>query len=223
MKRFCTFPLRREREPEESLPYRRVLTIPSLLPITNVGQWLRRYSCQPTIHAGRAVLVTGSSSGIGAAVAAELDRRGFRVFAGVRSSEDGKRLQTQASPRLQPLLLDITDGSAIAAAATTLQRELGDQGLFGLVNNAGIAVGGPLEIVPLDEVRRQFEVNVIGTLAVIQAMLPLLRIARGRIVNISSANERLRLRFSDPMRRRNSRSKRSATPCDWNSAALASP
>lgn len=141
-------------------------------------------------HGSPAVLVTGASTGIGAASALELDRRGFRVFAGVRRAEDGERLRSQAScsPGLVPVLLDVTDASAIEAVAKRLDVELGDAGLAGLVNNAGIVVSGPLEILPLAEFRRQLEVNVVGQLAVIQAMLPLLRKARGRIVNISSDN-----------------------------------
>jgi NAD(P)-dependent dehydrogenase (short-subunit alcohol dehydrogenase family) len=135
-----------------------------------------------------AVLVTGSSTGIGRACVLELDRRGYRVFAGVRSPDDGQRLQAEASPRLRPLRLDVTDAAAIAEAAALLRGELGQRGLAGLVNNAGIAVTGPLEILPLDKLRRQFEVNVVGQLAVIQAVLPLLRTARGRIVNIGSLN-----------------------------------
>jgi NAD(P)-dependent dehydrogenase (short-subunit alcohol dehydrogenase family) len=118
----------------------------------------------------------------------ELDRRGFRVFAGVRSAEAGQRLQQQASPRLTPLMLDVTDAASIAAAVATIRAAVGDAGLAGLVNNAGIAICGPLEVLPLDQLRRQLEVNVIGQIAVIQAVLPLLRAARGRIVNVGSLN-----------------------------------
>ncbi len=133
-----------------------------------------------------AVLITGASTGIGAACALELDRRGFRVFAGVRAEAAGQRLQQQASPRLIPVRVDVTDGPSIAAAAETIRAAVGESGLAGLVNNAGIAVAGPMEMVPLDLLRRQLEVNVVGQVAVIQAMLPLLRTARGRIVNMSS-------------------------------------
>jgi NAD(P)-dependent dehydrogenase (short-subunit alcohol dehydrogenase family) len=144
----------------------------------------------PSSSAGAApaVLITGASSGIGAASALELDRRGFRVFAGVRSAEAAERLQQQASPRLTPLLLDVTDAASIAAAAATIGAAVGDAGLAGLVNNAGIAICGPLEVLPLEQLRRQLEVNVIGQIAVIQAVLPLLRIARGRIVQVGSLN-----------------------------------
>jgi NAD(P)-dependent dehydrogenase (short-subunit alcohol dehydrogenase family) len=137
----------------------------------------------------RAVLVTGASTGIGEACVLRLARRGYTVFAGVRRLEDGERLHSKVaeiSGRVWWLDLDVTRADQIAAAATTIAGALPDAGLAGLINNAGIAVGGPLEFVPIDQVRQQFEVNVIGLLAVTQAMLPLLRRARGRIVNIGS-------------------------------------
>lgn len=136
-----------------------------------------------------AVVITGTSTGIGGAAAAELAGRGFRVFAGVRQVADGQRLAA-LSPEIVPLPLDVTDAAQIAAAAETVGRCIGAAGLAGLVNNAGIVVAGPLEILPLDELRRQFEVNVVGQVAVTQAMIPLLRKARGRIVNVGSVNGR---------------------------------
>lgn len=138
-----------------------------------------------------AVLITGASSGIGAACAVALDRLGWRVFAGVRNEADGRRLAETASPRLRPVLIDVTDEASIAAAARTIGKATGGTGLSGLVNNAGIVVPGPVEAVPMDLVRRQFDVNVIGQVAVTQAMLPLLRTARGRIVNIGSVSGRI--------------------------------
>ncbi|MGH2719919.1 MAG: SDR family oxidoreductase [Actinomycetota bacterium] len=129
----------------------------------------------------KAVLVTGASSGIGRACALDLDRRGFRVFAGVRKEADGESLAGAASSRLQPLILDITDRASIDSAVT-----VPGEALFGLVNNAGISVAGPLEYLPLEDIRHQFEVNVFGHLAVTQAFLPQLRAARGRIVFVSS-------------------------------------
>jgi NAD(P)-dependent dehydrogenase (short-subunit alcohol dehydrogenase family) len=137
------------------------------------------------------VLITGSSSGIGEACALELHRRGFRVFAGVRRETDGARLVEQTSSRLVPVMLDVTDSDAISRAARQIAAATGDGGLAGLVNNAGITVAFPLEFLPLDQFRRQMEVNVTGTLAVTQAMLPLLRTARGRIVNMSSISGRV--------------------------------
>jgi NAD(P)-dependent dehydrogenase (short-subunit alcohol dehydrogenase family) len=145
-----------------------------------------------------AIVVTGASTGIGAAVALELDRRGYQVFAGVRSVEAGKRLQTQATGALLPLLLDVTDPAQIAAATEIVREKTGESGLAGLVNNAGIAISGPLEIVPLAEFQRQLEVNVVGQLAMIQAMIPLLRKHRGRIVNISSVNGGLATPYLGP-------------------------
>jgi NAD(P)-dependent dehydrogenase (short-subunit alcohol dehydrogenase family) len=138
-----------------------------------------------------AVLVTGSSTGIGAACVRELDRRGFRVFAGVRSQADADRLKAESSPRVVPLRLDVTRPDEIAAAAQAIRDAVGEAGLAGLVNNAGIAVAGPLEIIPLDDLRRQLEVNVVGLVAVTRAMLPLLRLCRGRIVNMGSLNGRI--------------------------------
>jgi NAD(P)-dependent dehydrogenase (short-subunit alcohol dehydrogenase family) len=134
------------------------------------------------------ILITGASTGIGKACALELDRQGFRVFAGIRSEEARRNLQVQTSSRLLPLRIDVTDAASIAAAAEAVGQTAGHVGLAGLVNNAGIAVSGPLEAIPIDAWRRQLEVNVIGQVAVTQAFLPLLRKARGRIVNISSVN-----------------------------------
>ncbi len=136
-----------------------------------------------------AFLVTGSSTGIGEACALHLDGLGFRVFAGVRRDADGEALRKKSSERLKPIHLDVTDVASIAAARNTIARE--NIELRGLVNNAGIVVAGPLEILPLEEFRRQFEVNVIGQLAVTQAFLPLLRKARGRIVLMGSISGRL--------------------------------
>lgn len=134
----------------------------------------------------RSVVITGASTGIGEACALELDDRGFRVFAGVRSEEAAERLRTKASSNLIPVMIDVTDAASIAAAARTVGQTVGDAGIAGLVNNAGIAVVGPIEIVPIDALRRQLEVNVVGQVAVTQAFLPLLRKARGRVVNMSS-------------------------------------
>ncbi|MCC6140624.1 MAG: SDR family oxidoreductase [Nitrospira sp.] len=135
---------------------------------------------------GKTVVITGASTGIGAACAWHLDRLGFTVLAGVRRIEDGEALQAQASGQLRALLLDVTDAGSIARARQAVTELVGDRGLAGLVNNAGIAVVGPLEAVPIADLRRQFEVNVIGQVAVTQAFLPLLRQGRGRIVNMGS-------------------------------------
>ncbi|MCL4195574.1 MAG: SDR family oxidoreductase, partial [Thermoguttaceae bacterium] len=146
----------------------------------------------------RAVVVTGASTGIGKACALELDRRGYWIFAGVRSEEAAQRLRAEGSPRLATLRLDVTDAESIAAAAAEVAEKVGGVGLAGLVNNAGICVAGPLEFVPLAELRRQFEVNVIGAMAMTQAMLPPLRTAGGRIVNISSISGRVAAPYLGP-------------------------
>jgi NAD(P)-dependent dehydrogenase (short-subunit alcohol dehydrogenase family) len=135
------------------------------------------------------VVITGASTGIGAACAVELARRGYRIFAGVRKDADGEKLKSQ-SAEIVPLCLDVTDAAQIAAGAEKVGRAVGDAGLAGLINNAGIVVAGPMEILPLEELRRQLEVNVVGQVAVLQAFLPLLRKARGRIINIGSVNGR---------------------------------
>jgi NAD(P)-dependent dehydrogenase (short-subunit alcohol dehydrogenase family) len=141
--------------------------------------------------ATRRVLVTGTSSGIGEATALRLARGGWRVLAGVRTSADAERLRAAAGERLEPVTIDITDPEAIAAVAD----RLGDEPLHGLVNNAGTALAMPLEFQPLDELRGQFEVNLIGQVAVTQALLPNLRTAQGRIVNVSSIAGRSSLPF----------------------------
>jgi NAD(P)-dependent dehydrogenase (short-subunit alcohol dehydrogenase family) len=139
----------------------------------------------------RSVLITGASRGIGRACALGLAARGWRVFAGVRNVADGSALRDEAGERLRPIRLDITDADQIAEAAALIAEGVGDRGLDGLVNNAGIAVAGPLEFVPLTDFRAQLETNVVGTLAVTQAMLGSLRRAKGRLVMISSLSGRV--------------------------------
>ena len=128
------------------------------------------------------MLVTGASSGIGEATARRLARSGWRVFATVRKPGD-------APDGTEEILLDITDAEQIAAAAAHIDD------LHALVNNAGIAIASPLELIPLDELRRQLEVNVLGQVAVTQAFLPHLRRARGRIVFVGSIAGRSALPF----------------------------
>lgn len=138
----------------------------------------------------RKVLVTGASSGIGLACATRLGEAGWRVFGGVRSAADADALRARG---VEPLQLDVTDSEQIAAAAEAVGPELD-----GLVDNAGIAIASPLELVPLDELRRQLEVNVIGQVAVTQAFLPALRRSRGRIVLMGSIGGRSALPFLGP-------------------------
>ena len=139
----------------------------------------------------RAVVVTGASSGIGEACALRLDGLGFRVFAGVRGQQDGDALRRKASERLAPVMLDVTDPLSVQSASDSVAAATGGVGLAGLVNNAGTAVAAPLEFLPLGELRRQLEVNVVGQIAVTQAFLPLLRQGSGRIVNIGSVSGRI--------------------------------
>jgi NAD(P)-dependent dehydrogenase (short-subunit alcohol dehydrogenase family) len=139
------------------------------------------------------VLVTGASTGIGRACALRLAEAGMRVFAGVRSDEDAASLRAGADS-IEPVRLDVTEPGSVDAAAETVRSGLNGSPLLGIVNNAGIAVSGPIEFVPLDDWRRQFEVNVVGLVAVTQRFLPMLRENRGRIVNMSSVGGR----FSQP-------------------------
>jgi NAD(P)-dependent dehydrogenase (short-subunit alcohol dehydrogenase family) len=140
---------------------------------------------------GGRVVVTGASTGIGEATAHHLKRLGFEVHAGVRKPEDAERLREAG---VVPLTLDVTDSQSIAAA----RSEIGEGPLAGLVNNAGVAVSGPVEFVPIDELRHQLEVNLIGQVAVTQAFLPQLREAQGRVVNVSSIGGRVALPLMSP-------------------------
>ena len=132
----------------------------------------------------KSVLVTGASTGIGEACALRLDRLGHRVYAGVRSEQHAHGLRQRGSDRILPVFLDVTDQAQIDAVA----KQIADDGgsLDGVVNNAGIGRGGPLEYLPLEIWREQLEVNVLGQVAVTKAVLPFIRAARGRIVFIGS-------------------------------------
>ena len=145
----------------------------------------------------RSYVITGASTGIGRAAAERLDSLGHRVFAGVRSDSAVEELRAAGSDRLTPLRIDVTDAASIAAAVEATEA-IGSGGLDGLVNNAGIAVAAPMEFVPIDELRRQIEVNLIGQVAVTQAFLPLLRRSRGRIVNVSSIGGLVATAFFGP-------------------------
>lgn len=137
------------------------------------------------------VLVTGASTGIGEATVLHLKELGFEAVGAVRKEEDAERLRSRG---VRTVKLDVADAASIAAA----RRELGDGPLAGLVNNAGIAVAGPLEFMPLDQLRLQLEVNVVGQVAVIQQFLPALRAGGGRIVNVSSIGGRFALPLVSP-------------------------
>ncbi len=141
-----------------------------------------------------AVLITGASTGIGRATALRLDAAGWRVLAGVRREEDAAALRAAGSERLSPLLLDVCEPEQIAAAAVVAAAD--PDGLAGLVNNAGVAIPGPLETLPIEELRRQVEVNLIAQVAVTQAMAPAIRRAGGRIVFLSSIGGRVAFPFT---------------------------
>jgi hypothetical protein len=149
----------------------------------------------------RTVVVTGASTGIGYAIARVLIEHGVRVFGSVRRVEDGQRVRRELGDQFAPLVFDVTDSPAIHASVPAVAAALGGATLFGLVNNAGIAIGGPLIHQPLEEVRRHFEVNTLGALAVTQAFVPLLGTDRartgkpGRIINISSVSGQISAPF----------------------------
>jgi NAD(P)-dependent dehydrogenase (short-subunit alcohol dehydrogenase family) len=145
----------------------------------------------------RSALVTGASTGIGRATALRLDASGWKVFAGVRKEEDAASLRAEVSERLTPVFLDVTDADQIAAAAERIEAE-SEGGLDGLVNNAGVAIPGPLETVPLEDFRRQIEVNLVAYVAVTQALLPQIRLAEGRVVFLSSIGGRIAFPFGGP-------------------------
>jgi NAD(P)-dependent dehydrogenase (short-subunit alcohol dehydrogenase family) len=148
--------------------------------------------------ASGAVVVTGASTGIGRATALLLDAEGYRVFAGVRKEADARELSQEGSDRLTPLTIDVTEADQIESARQQVTAALGDQGLVGLVNNAGVGGGGPIEFMALDELRNTLEVNLIGQVAVTQAFLPLIRKAQGTIVFIASIGGRVASPFMSP-------------------------
>lgn len=158
--------------------------------------------------ADNAVVITGASTGIGKACALYLDKLGYHVFAGVRKQTDADMLRQRASNKLHPIIIDVTDAATIAAASQIVTETVNGAGLAGLINNAGVAVAGPLEFLPVADLRHQFEVNVIGQVAVTQAFLPLLRQGllrqgllqqgRGRVINMSSISGRVAAPFAGP-------------------------
>ncbi len=147
-------------------------------------------------------LITGASTGIGRATALRLAAAGWTVLAGVRNAEAGESLAAEGpAGRIVPLALDVTDSAQIAAAAERLATQSGAStpgGLDALINNAGIGVGGPLEVLAEEDWRRQFDVNFFAQIAVTRAMLPALRRARGRITFTSSIGGRVAMGFNGP-------------------------
>lgn len=149
----------------------------------------------------KAVVITGVSTGIGYAAAADLVQHGYQVFGTVRQQADAERLQRELGPNFQPLLFDITDEAGVTTAVSQLTTQLNGKLLIALVNNAGITIPGPLMYLPIADFRWQLEVNVVGVLRVTQAFLPLLgAVSRttqspGRIINISSVSGRIAYPF----------------------------
>ena len=147
------------------------------------------------------VLITGVSTGIGRAAAQAFLGSGYHVYGSVRRPADADGLQGQLGPQFSPLLFDVTDHAGVAEAAKNVEAEIAKEGLACLINNAGLSTSGPLMLQPLDDIRHQFEVNVIGLFAVTQAFLPLLGATRnpghppGRIINISSVGGKIAMPF----------------------------
>ena len=146
----------------------------------------------------KSVLITGASSGIGRACALDLDSFGWRVFAGYRKDADAEALRAAGSQRMTPIRLDVTDSEQIVDAGELVSSTVGSAGLDALVNNAGIPIAGPLEFVAIDDLRHQLEVNLIGQVAVTQAVLPALRDAKGRIANVTSVGGKVVAPFFGP-------------------------
>jgi NAD(P)-dependent dehydrogenase (short-subunit alcohol dehydrogenase family) len=136
--------------------------------------------------AQQAIFITGASSGIGLASALHLRDRGFIVLAGVLPGEDTTALTVNGNDQLTILPIDISKPDMIYAARDVIVRTVSHRGLFGLLNNAGIAEGGPIEFLPIELLRRMLDVNLIGHVQVTQALLPLIRASQGRIVNVTS-------------------------------------
>ncbi len=144
------------------------------------------------------MLITGASSGIGQACALHLASRGYHVLAGVRKPADYESLAARGEPTLQPIVLDVTDPESIGRAIDKVSAIVGECGLSSLINNAGITVAGPVELLDVQQWREQYEVNVLGVVAVTCAALPLLRTGCGRILNIGSISGCYGLPFLGP-------------------------
>jgi NAD(P)-dependent dehydrogenase (short-subunit alcohol dehydrogenase family) len=152
----------------------------------------------------KSVVITGVSSGIGQGATRVLVQEGYRVFGSVRRQANADRLRQELGERFVPLLFDVTDVAAVQAGAEVVRTALNGEPLFGLVNNAGVAVAGPLLELPLDELRHQLEVNLVGVVACLQAFAPLLWQGvtagekPGRIVNVTSVGGKTALPFLSP-------------------------
>lgn len=152
----------------------------------------------------KTILITGASTGIGYGAAKELIRRGYTVFGSVRKKEDADRIKVELGANIFPLLFDVTDQAAVERSVAEVHEHLHGQGLGGLINNSGVSVSGPIELLSVEEMAYNFEVNVFGLLRVTKAFLPLLGAQKdhpslpGRIINISSVAGKLTAPYMAP-------------------------
>ena len=150
------------------------------------------------------ILITGASTGIGYELVKAFAQGGYKVFGSLRKPEDAEKLSSEFGEAFQPLLIDVTDEKSISKASEELLHTIGDQGLAGLINNAGIAIGGPVMHTPMEDYRRQFEVNLFGVIAVTKTFLPMLGAVKnyaktpGKIINISSVSGQIAYPFLGP-------------------------
>jgi NAD(P)-dependent dehydrogenase (short-subunit alcohol dehydrogenase family) len=144
----------------------------------------------------RSIVITGAAGGIGRATALRLAMNGWRVFAAVRSDTDAEKIEAEAVGALETVRLNVSDQHSITAAANDLKSRLKGRGLDGLFNNASIGGLSPVEPTSLDALRNMFEINVFGQIATIHAFLPLIRLAKGRIINTGSVADRLTAPFT---------------------------
>lgn len=144
------------------------------------------------------ILITGASSGIGHKLALSLAKLNYKVIATVRKAKDAEVLKNESNNLVMPLQMDVTNAHQIKEAFINVREICGDSGLFALINNAGIVTSGPLEFIPIADVQTQLETNVLGVIRVTKVALPLLRMAQGRIINISSPSGRVTLPFIAP-------------------------
>ncbi|NXX76478.1 RDH16 dehydrogenase, partial [Urocolius indicus] len=162
-----------------------------LLGLFLLRRWHRERQTVPGLWE-KHVLITGCDSGFGNLLARQLDERGLRVLAACLTQPGAERLRAAASPRLHTVLLDVTSSQSIAAAAAWVRERVGDRGLWGLVNNAGISIPtGPNEWLSKDDFAKVLNVNLLGLIEVTLSLLPLVRRARGRVVNVSSVMGRV--------------------------------
>ena len=146
----------------------------------------------------RSAAITGAGSGLGRELALQLDKKGYKVFGTALSEDEREQLHIASKGRIRLEIVDITDEQAVHQWADSVKAEVRSHGLDLLINNAGILTPGPLEVLPLDAIRREFEVNVFGGITVTNSLLPSLRLARGRIIFVGAMTGRFPLPFNGP-------------------------